>query len=137
MSMKITGLDHYNIRVPTVFLETLCRFYTDALDLCVGPRPPFRSSGYWLYAGDQPLLHLTGFESQNTDTIKMESTGWFSHVAFSCEDLTATTVRLGKLGIEYEMDTVPELGQTQLFFTDPAGIGVELNFIEGKAQDAG
>jgi glyoxylase I family protein len=133
--MKITGLDHYNVRVPKAFLESLCRFYVEVLNLHVGPRPPFRSSGYWLYAGDQPLLHLTGFESQVADVIEPRATGWFSHIAFRCEDLTATTARLGKLGVEYEMDTVPALGQTQLFFTDPAGIGVELNFAEGISDD--
>jgi catechol-2,3-dioxygenase len=134
--MKITGFDHYNIRVPRAFLEPLCRFYVEALNLQVGPRPAFRSTGYWLYAGDRPLLHLTGFESQSTDDIETRSTGWFSHIAFGCEDLTATAARLGKLGIEYEMDAVPELGQTQLFFTDPAGIGVELNFAERMTDDA-
>lgn len=126
--MHITGLDHYNLRVPDEMLDSLCRFYAEVLNLDIGPRPPFRSRGFWLYAGEQPLLHLTA--SGAGSGTGPQSTGWFSHVAFKCTNLAAAEQALRAHGIVYEYDEVPELKQTQLFFTDPAGIGVELNFSE-------
>lgn len=133
--MQITGIDHYNIRVPMALLEPLSQFYVQTLNLRVGLRPPFRSVGYWLYAGDQPLLHLTGFETEADAGAR--PTGWFDHVAFKCDDLAMTVRRLKTLGIEYQLAEVPELGQTQVFFTDIAGIGVELNFNAGLTPDEG
>lgn len=126
--MKITGLDHYNIRVPMALLEPLRRFYVEVLNLRVGQRPPFHSSGYWLYAGERPLVHLSGFAPAAAMREQIRPTGWFDHVAFACENPAVTMQRLRELDIEYVMDTVPETGQIQLFFNDPAGIGVELNF---------
>ncbi|HEX5339322.1 MAG TPA: VOC family protein [Gammaproteobacteria bacterium] len=132
--MQITGLDHYNIRVPDAALEALCRFYVEVLGLQPGPRPPFRTTGFWLYAGDKPLLHLTGFAAETAE-IEARQTGWFSHIAFGCRDCAAAVARLKSHGVEYQVDEVPEIGQTQLFFTDPAGIGVELNFNESAVPD--
>lgn len=126
--MHITGLDHYNLRVPTAFLQELCGFYADVLGLKIGPRPAFRSTGYWLYAGDQPLLHLTGFDAAAASQHGKQPTGWFSHVAFKCADFAHAVRQLEAHGVAYEVDEVPSLNQKQVFFTDPAGVGVELNF---------
>ncbi|MGH8396628.1 MAG: VOC family protein [Gammaproteobacteria bacterium] len=126
--MRITGLDHYNIRVPISFLQELTAFYTDVLGLRVGFRPAFRSSGYWLYAGDKPLLHLTGFNPDTDSKFESQQTGWFSHVALQCEHLPQAIERLKARGIEYELAEVPHLNQVQIFLRDPAGIGIELNF---------
>jgi len=124
MSDMVTGLAHVNIRAPEALIEDVRAFYRDMVGLREGPRPPFRSRGYWLYAGARDVLHLTvdpRVERANGD-------GWLDHVAFSANDLDATIARLEKAGIAYERDDVPSLDQVQLFLTDPAGIGVELNF---------
>lgn len=126
--MGITHIDHYNIKVPLTLLESLSRFYSEVLGLTEGYRPPFRSKGRWLYAQGRAVLHLTGYEDQAAATEIAKPTGWFSHIALKCEDVASTRARLDTHGIPYEIEQVPELGQTQIFFTDPAGIGVELNF---------
>jgi hypothetical protein len=38
--------------------------------------------------------------------------------------------KLKRMGVAYEMAHVPGTQQVQLFLTDPAGNGVELNFSE-------
>ncbi len=50
------SLDHVTLRVHD--LEGIRRFLEDLLDLKVGFRPDFSFPGYWLYAGDEPLVHL-------------------------------------------------------------------------------
>ena len=57
--MQIISLDHFNLSAPSAVLEELRRFYCDVLGLTVGRRPPFGSDGYWLYAGDLALVHLS------------------------------------------------------------------------------
>jgi catechol 2,3-dioxygenase-like lactoylglutathione lyase family enzyme len=98
------------------------------IGLVDGPRPPFRSRGYWLYGGGRDLLHLTIAADAPAASRPPQGTGWFDHLAFTGVDLAATIARLDAAGIAYARDEVPMLGQVQLFLTDPAGIGIELNF---------
>ena len=128
MNEAIAGLNHVNIRGPEDLIERLRVFYRDVIGLGDGPRPPFRSRGYWLYGGGRDLLHLTIAADTSTESSQPLNTGWFNHIAFTIVDLDATIARLDASSIAYERDEVPMLGQVQLFLTDPAGIGVELNF---------
>jgi catechol-2,3-dioxygenase len=52
----------------------------------------------------------------------------FDHAAFRCSDLAGTEARLAANGIAFERAEVPTTGIVQLFFSDPAGNGVELGF---------
>lgn len=129
--MQITGLDHYNIAAPASLLEQVSRFYCDVLGLTRGYRPAFNSEGYWLYAGERSLVHLKIIQSTPGDLAALK-TGWLSHIAFNCTDLAGYRARLDALGIDYDIDFVDDLKQVQLFLTDPAGVGVELNFSESR-----
>ena len=57
--MPAIGFSHYNLRAPRALLDELREFYCDVVGLELGARPPFRSFGYWLYAGGHPVLHLS------------------------------------------------------------------------------
>ena len=52
----------------------------------------------------------------------------FDHVAFTCENFAAMHAALTAAGIAHEIEDVPLTGQRQIFFRDPAGNGIELNF---------
>jgi catechol 2,3-dioxygenase-like lactoylglutathione lyase family enzyme len=128
VSDAIAGLNHVNFRAPADMIERLRAFYCDVIGLGVGPRPAFRSGGYWLYGGDRALLHLTVIPDAAANDTPRAATGWFDHVAFTGTDRNATMTRLDAAGMDYDIDEVPLAGQVQIFLTDPAGIGVELNF---------
>jgi catechol 2,3-dioxygenase-like lactoylglutathione lyase family enzyme len=130
--MTVRGLGHVNLRASPEAIERLRRFYVNVIGLREGPRPVFRSgsSGYWLYAGDDAVMHLLVARDGGEG---MQPRGVFNHFAFDCDDLQATRARLDAAGIEYATDVVDELHQTQLFLTDPAGVGVELTFA-GQAR---
>ncbi|HET7222702.1 MAG TPA: VOC family protein [Rhodanobacteraceae bacterium] len=125
--MAVRGMGHINLRASAETIERLRRFYVDAVGLREGPRPVFRSgsSGYWLYAGDRAVLHLTIAQDGG---VVAQPRGVFNHLAFDCDDLEASRARLDAAGVDYATDAVDELHQVQLFLTDPAGIGVELTF---------
>ena len=85
------------------------------------------SNGYWLYAGEQDVLHLTECPAEESRSTEARTT--FDHAAFNCRGRDAYEERLLQRGIVYDVDAVPQTGQFQIFFKDPAGNGVELNFV--------
>lgn len=127
-AMATLGLSHYNLRAPRELMQALCAFYCEVVGLSVGPRPPFNSFGYWLYAGSRAVVHLSESGPGGVGARGVEAAGTFDHAAFDCTDLAGTRERLARLGIVYRTAMVPELGHTQLFLLDPAGNGVELIF---------
>jgi catechol 2,3-dioxygenase-like lactoylglutathione lyase family enzyme len=124
--MTITGLAHVNIRASEAMIERVRRFHADVLGLVDGRRPPFRSQGYWLYAGTLDVMHLTIDPSMDED--EPAHTGWLDHFAFTAHDLEGTLARLDAHGVVYQIEHVPLSGEIQVFMRDPAGIAIELNF---------
>ena len=129
--MAITGIAHYNFRARRDLLDSLRDFYVVVVGLQPGPRPAFGSFGYWLYAGDQDLLHLSEEASEDSRRIGRDLT--FDHVAFECTDWPAHERRLKSNAVEFDIDRVPGSGRLQVFFRDPAGNGIELIFGAGEA----
>ncbi|EXI65059.1 MAG: Glyoxalase-like domain protein [Candidatus Accumulibacter adjunctus] len=129
--MPTLGLNHYNLRAPRPLMEQLRRFYCDVVGLVPGERPPFASFGYWLYAGDQPVLHLS--ETRAGDPPVAAGASTFDHAAFSCCGRAEFARRLEQSGIAFTTARVPGTTQVQLFIQDPAGNGVELNFASEDA----
>jgi catechol 2,3-dioxygenase-like lactoylglutathione lyase family enzyme len=121
----VRGLDHINLRVPADLLEPVRMFYVDLVGLHDGPRPPMPSQGYWLYAGDAAVLHLSIGNAEHSIN---QGNGYFSHVAFACSELEATRARLDKAQVPHRIAVLDEGAQVQIFVVDPAGITVELNF---------
>jgi catechol-2,3-dioxygenase len=124
--MPVAGFDHYNLRAARPVLEELRAFYCDVVGLAVGERPSFRRFGYWLYAGDRPVLHLS--EADEAESRSRAAVTTFAHAAFNCTGRTDFERRLRERGIAYRTAAVPQLNLAQLFFHDPAGNGVELQF---------
>jgi catechol-2,3-dioxygenase len=124
--MAVTGFNHYNLRAPRQLLDQLMEFYRDVVGLRLGPRPAFRSFGYWLYAGERDLLHLSEASPDEVRATHVATT--FDHVAFSCVDPIAMEQKLVQRNIKYKVSFVAATGIKQIFFQDPAGNGIELNF---------
>ena len=119
-------LDHYTIH--TSNLAQARWFYREILGLTEGYRPPFEGpAGAWLYGPDgRPVVHLyAGRTSANS------LDGAVDHIAFRVTEIDAIMLRLEQHNIAYDTATVPELNGKQVFFRDPDGIQVELNFDPG------
>ena len=124
--MRVRGLNHFNVTASADVIERVRDFYVEVLGLRVGDRPGFRREGFWLYAGTEPLVHLTTGDGDDPRATNARTA--FDHVAFSCEGLREFVERLESAGVEYGVDEVASLGQVQLSLRDPAGVGLELNF---------
>lgn len=124
--MPATGFNHYNLRAPRELLDELRDFYCEVLGLTVGARPAFRSFGYWLYANGHDVLHLSETAPGEVRATHVATT--FDHVAFTCTDPVGMEEILVERRIEFGERFVDQTATKQIFFRDPAGNGVELNF---------
>jgi catechol-2,3-dioxygenase len=127
--MNTVGLSHFNITAPYELLEKVRDFYVEVVGLVVGERPGFRRKGFWLYAGNEPIVHLTACDEDDARANAESRLNFFDHIAFSCKGLARVIERLKQLNIPYEVVEISSLGQIQLFVRDPARVGVELNFV--------
>jgi len=126
--MAIHAMNHFTILTDDV--EATREFYCDLLDLHVGWRPPFTFPGLWLYAGDTAILHVIGGKTR-ADL----NAGVIDHMAFTATGLPATARRLAGRGIKYDLRRLANMpdGQWQMFFHDPNGARVELDFDASEA----
>jgi glyoxylase I family protein len=124
--LPVLGFNHYNLRCERDMMEQLKVFYVDVVGLQLGLRPQLTSFGYWLYAGQKDVLHLSEAKPEEGRQTNMATT--FDHVAFTATDYADTVTRLDKLGVKYRLREISDAGQRQIFFSDPAGNGIELNF---------
>jgi len=114
-------LDHINIRAADQ--EAMRDFLVATLGLEVGFRPPFDFAGYWLYLGDQPIVHMQAPRASDGEAGR----GWVDHIAFGPFDFDEQCARLDKAGVRYRTSGVPGTPVRQIFVEGPEGIKLELN----------
>ena len=118
----ILRMDHFTI--VTNQLEATRDFYVEVLGLVDGPRPPFPGPGFWLYARQQPVLHVVGV-SQMPEPRR----GVLDHMAFHAQGLQKMWTHLDEHGVRFKVIRAPGADRTwQLFMQDPNGVEVELDF---------
>lgn len=123
--MTIQRIDHINIKAATGLLAKVKAFYMELLDLTEGFRPVLGGDGTWLYTGDHAILHLSEVNEMEPERA---SNPCLDHYALRCTGLPHYLDKLETMEIEYTRFYLPELDMVQLFFFDPSGIRVELNF---------
>jgi catechol 2,3-dioxygenase-like lactoylglutathione lyase family enzyme len=119
--MPAIAMDHFTILTEDV--AATVAFYSDVLGLSSGRRPPFNFPGAWLYGSGRPILHVVGGRALPEDP-----QGVLDHMAFSATGLRDTIARLDKRKVPYELQHLPGSSLWQLFFFDPSGARVELDF---------
>jgi catechol 2,3-dioxygenase-like lactoylglutathione lyase family enzyme len=117
-------LDHVTLR--TADLERTKVFLEGLLGLKAGYRPPFGFPGFWLYAGDQPIVHLIPGDG----TPAARNSEGIDHVAFRLDGYDEFRGKLDIEGIPYSTMDLAELGERRLFVRTPGGTVIELVFRE-------
>ena len=131
--MAIQSMDHFTVLAED--LDQTLDFYVNLLGLRSGPRPGFAFPGAWLYVGERPILHvIAGREMPE------HRRGVLDHMAFFATDLIGTLKKLDARSIAYDLRRLPAGGPGggtwQLFFDDPNGGRVELDFAAAEAGPA-
>ena len=127
--MPATAMNHFTILTDDV--AGTVDFYRDLLGLVDGPRPAFDFPGAWLYAGDTPILHIVGGRAR--DELKA---GVIDHMAFTAVDLPETLAQLVSRNIAHTCRRLPGAETWQVFFYDPNGARVELDFAADEPHRA-
>jgi catechol 2,3-dioxygenase-like lactoylglutathione lyase family enzyme len=131
--MTVTAVNHFTIL--TDDLPGTLAFYEEHLNLKAGARPPFTFPGAWLYAdggkGPDPILHIVA----GIDKGRLVK-GVIDHMAFSGKGLARAVAKLKTQNIKYELRQLPGYGTWQLFFFDPNGAKVEIDFDKSEAAPA-
>ena len=104
-------------------LDETRSFYVEVLGLVEGPRPPLGFPGAWLYVDDRPVLHVVAGRE-----LPREARGVLDHMAFSATNLGDVTRRLRAASVPFDLRRQPESRVWQLFFFDPNGARVEIDF---------
>ena len=128
--MPVTTMNHFTILTDDV--PGTVRFYGELLGLTARPRPPLAFPGAWLYAGAAPILHVIGARPPSE-----LRAGVIDHMAFTAHDLSDTLALLASRNIAHTCRRQAESGVWQVFFFDPNGARVELDFAPEEPQRAG
>ena len=119
-----------------------------------GDHPDFGFPVYWLYIGDQDVVHIgkakfsehqdiylktpSDKENQDYSAAGAPGSGRIDHVCFNCDGMTEFIERLNKNGVEFNERKAHNSNLYQLFMREPInGIKVELNFSAEEAVKAG
>ena len=131
--MAIQKMDHFTIL--TKDWKATAKFYEDILGFRAGERPNFAFPGCWLHYDGQPILHVI-----ERSEIPKEA-GVLDHMAYAATGLAGYIRKLKAHDIKYDLRRVPEggyaAGMWQVFFNDPNGAKVELDFAKEEAAPAG
>ena len=119
--MAIQGMNHFTVLASD--LNATLGFYCDLLGLRKGPRPPFDFPGAWLYCGNTAVLHVVAGRP-----LPQPPAGVIDHMAFSAHGLAETVATLARHQIRHDLRRLPGDGTWQLFFHDPDGAKIELDF---------
>jgi catechol 2,3-dioxygenase-like lactoylglutathione lyase family enzyme len=117
----ITEMNHFTVLAKN--LAETRSFYVELLGLSEGPRPPLGFPGAWLYTGGRAVLHVVGGRELPSDP-----KGVLDHMAFSATGLAEIAERLRAAKVPFDLFRQPDSRIWQLFFFDPNGARVELDF---------
>jgi catechol 2,3-dioxygenase-like lactoylglutathione lyase family enzyme len=126
--MAIHGMNHFNVL--TDKLEESRAFYVGVLGFTEGPRPPLDFGGAWMYAGGEPILHISEAK------LPADPAGVLDHLAFTASDLKGTVERLKAHRIPYTLRQQVGTHIWQIFCHDPCGARVELDFAPKESAPA-
>jgi catechol 2,3-dioxygenase-like lactoylglutathione lyase family enzyme len=119
--MATLGMNHFTVLTDDV--ARTVEFYRDFVGLSDGYRPDLGFPGAWLYAGEQAILHVIGGKSR--EDLKP---GVIDHMAFTATGLPATIEKLTAHGIHHACRQQAGTRLWQVFFFDPNGARIELDF---------
>lgn len=119
--MSIREMNHFTILAED--LEVTRRFYGEVLGFREGYRPPLKFPGAWFYVGERAILHVIA-----RNPLPKERRGVLDHMAYSATGLKGWLARLKEHDIAHEV--IHQVGSEvwQVFFFDPSGAKIELDF---------
>lgn len=140
--MPLSHIEHFLVAADDI--DATRDWYARVLGMRPGPHPEFGFPVHWMYIGELDVVHIgpsakgageiqkkyLGRTSQDSGT----GTGALDHIAFRATGLRETMEHLRKENIAFNQRRASGQALYQLFFHDPNGIKIELNFDAAEAE---
>ena len=134
--MPLSHIEHFLLAADDI--DATRDWYARVLGMRSGPHPDFGFPVHWMYIGDTDVVHIgpsaraasenqkkyLGRTSQDTGA----GTGAIDHIAFRASGLREMMRHLQKEKIQFTQRRANGQALFQLFFYDPNGVKIELNF---------
>lgn len=114
----------HHVALATENLAATITFYSEIVGLEKGPTPSSSGLLQWMYAGDNPVLHI--FQPKIDRDAPVRGVYGIAHLALHIADFEDAKARLAKHEIVYETNIMESRQARQLFFDGPDGVRVEL-----------
>ncbi len=119
-------------------------WYARVLGMQPGPHPDFGFPVHWMYLGGVDVVHI-GPSAKSAGDIQKQylgrtsqkselGTGAIDHIAFRATGLRQMLEHLKAERISFTQRRANGQALFQLFFYDPNGIKIELNYAAGEAE---
>jgi catechol 2,3-dioxygenase-like lactoylglutathione lyase family enzyme len=114
----------HHVALATEDLKSTIEFYSDVVGLEAGPTPSSSGLLQWMYAGDNPVLHI--FQPKVERHAPVAGVYGVAHLALHIRDLENAITRLEQHEIAYETNVMDSRNAHQVFFDGPDGVRIEL-----------
>jgi len=140
--MPISHIEHFLVAADDI--DATRDWYAKILGMSPGPHPDFGFPVHWMYLDGRDVVHITssargagenqrkylGRTSQDAGT----GTGAIDHIAFRANGLREMMAHLQGEGVAFTQRRANGQAVFQLFFLDPNGIKIELNYAGAEAE---
>jgi catechol 2,3-dioxygenase-like lactoylglutathione lyase family enzyme len=140
--MPLSHIEHFLVAADDI--DATRDWYARVLGMRSGPHPDFGFPVHWMYLGAVDVVHIgpsarAASENQkkylgHTSQDQGAGTGAIDHIAFRATGLRATLEHLRKEKIQFSQRRANGQALFQLFFYDPNGIKIELNYDAAEAD---
>jgi catechol 2,3-dioxygenase-like lactoylglutathione lyase family enzyme len=141
--MALSHIEHFLVAADDI--DATRDWYAHVLGMTSGPHPDFGFPVHWMYLGDVDVVHI-GPSAKSANDIQKKylgrtsqdagaGTGAIDHIAFRAAGLRAMLEHLRAQGVGFAQRRANGQALFQLFFHDPNGIKIELNYASAEAED--
>jgi len=140
--MPLSHIEH--LLIASDDIDATRDWYARVLGMTSGPHPDFGFPVHWMYVGDVDVVHIGpsakmagAIQKQylgRTSQASAQGTGAIDHIAFRASGLREMISHLRKQNIPFTQRRANGQALFQLFFHDPNGIKIELNFDAAEAE---
>jgi catechol 2,3-dioxygenase-like lactoylglutathione lyase family enzyme len=140
--MPLTHIEHFLVAADDI--DATRDWYARVLGMTPGPHPDFGFPVHWMYLGEVDVVHIGPSARMAGDIQKQYlgrtsqdaggGTGAIDHIAFRASGLRRMMQHLKAEGVAFRQRRANGQALFQLFFHDPNGIKIELNFAAEEAE---
>ena len=140
--MPLSHIEHFLVAADDI--DATRDWYARVLGMTSGPHPEFGFPVHWMYLGGVDVVHIgpsakMAGEIQKkylgrTSQGSAQGTGAIDHIAFRATGLRQMLEHLRSQRVAFSQRRANGQALFQLFFHDPNGIKIELNFDAAEAE---